>query len=194
MPPGAPRRPSYLFFAVVSIVSLGLDLGSKAWAKAHLEAPFRDVPGPFEVIKGVVTLKFRLTGNEGGAWGLLGGAPEAIRLPFFLVISVAAIVFILSLYRKLTPRQWALRWGLPLVFGGAAGNLVNRLQYHSVVDFIDISARWGGHERHWPTFNVADITIVAGVLLMAVDMFTPAKVGAPKPPAAGAPPESAPAK
>ena len=94
-----------------------------------------------------------------------------------------AIGFIVSLYRKLMPHQWALKWGLPLVLGGALGNLVNRLQFNYVVDFIDFRAGWvrwlngflSQHPRdHWPTFNIADIAIVAGVVLMAIDMFTPA--------------------
>jgi signal peptidase II len=59
-----------------------------------------------------------------------------------------------------------MRWGLPLALGGAMGNLADRVRYGWVVDFIDVS--WKGH--HWPTFNVADIAIVIGVGLMAVDM------------------------
>jgi signal peptidase II len=166
-------RPNYVFLAVLSIVSLGLDLASKAWAKARLEDAKSFADRRIEVIHD--TFAFIFAKNRGGAWGLLQDEPESIRRPFFLGISVLAIVFIVSLYRKLTPQQWALKWGLPLVLGGALGNLVNRIQYNYVVDFIDVSARWGGREHHWPTFNVADIAIVVGVGLMAVDMFTPRK-------------------
>jgi multidrug transporter EmrE-like cation transporter len=49
-----------------------------------------------------------------------------------------------------------------LALGGAMGNLVDRIRYGWVVDFIDISLRWGGRDHHWPTFNVADIAIFAG--------------------------------
>jgi signal peptidase II len=176
-------RPNYVFLAVVSIVSLALDLGSKAWAKGRLD----DAARPFterriEVVKD--TFSFMFARNRGGAWGLLQDEPESIRRPFFLAISVVAIAFIVSLYRKLTPQQWALKWGLPLVLGGALGNLINRVQYNYVVDFIDIRAGWirklngmlsENPTDHWPTFNVADIAIVVGVILMAVDMFTPRK-------------------
>ena len=55
--------------------------------------------------------------------------------------------------------------------GGAMGNLVDRIRYGWVVDFVDFYVRRGGQEHHWPTFNVADIAIVVGVGLMAIDML-----------------------
>jgi lipoprotein signal peptidase len=117
-------------------------------------------------------LSFDLTRNEGGAWGLLRNQPESIRRPFFLGISVLAIVFIISLYRRLTPEQRALKWGLPLVLGGALGNLVDRIRDNSVIDFINVHIPTGGQPYSWPTFNIADVGICVGVGLMAVDMFT----------------------
>jgi signal peptidase II len=195
--PATPQaRPNYVFLAVVSIVTLALDLGSKAWAKGRLDDAARAFTDRrIEVVKD--TFAFMFARNRGGAWGLLQDEPESIRRPFFLGISALAIGFIVSLYRKLTPQQWALKWGLPLVLGGALGNLINRVQYNYVVDFIDIRASWirkvngvlsDNPTDHWPTFNVADVAIVAGVILMAVDMFTPRKppavamVGAEGPP------------
>jgi signal peptidase II len=186
----------YVHLAVLATFSLALDLGTKGWAKGHLEGRRR-----MEVVTD--HLYFTFAKNRGGAWGLLQNEPESIRRPFFVVISVLAIVFIVSLYRRLTPQQWALRWGLPLVLGGALGNLINRIQFNYVVDFIDYSASWVAWVQglfsgavasdHWPTFNIADVAIVAGVVLMGVDMFTtrktpkpaaaaPASTGAPKPP------------
>ncbi|MBI4950976.1 MAG: signal peptidase II [Myxococcales bacterium] len=168
-------RPSYVFLAVTTGVSLGLDLASKGWAKAHFE---NNEGGPTSVVLidelfSKLSLSFIYAKNRGGAWGLLQDQSEAVRRPFFLVVSVAAIVFIVSLYRKLTPAQRALRWGLPLVLGGALGNLIDRIRYGFVVDFIDFFvAREGRPAWHWPTFNVADIAIVMGVALMAIDMFT----------------------
>jgi signal peptidase II len=190
-PPPAPSAPiaeppfppwqRYGFLAALSVVSLALDLGTKVWAKGHLEGHRR-----VEVLTN--HLYFTFARNRGGAWGLLQDEPESIRRPFFVVISVLAIVFIVSLYRRLTPQQWALKWGLPLVLGGALGNLINRIQYNYVVDFIDFRSNWIGWLNaqfsnaatdHWPTFNIADVAIVAGVVLMGVDMFTTRK--APRP-------------
>ena len=89
-------------------------------------------------------------------------------------------------YRRLQPRQYALKWGLPLVLGGALGNVFDRVRYGYVIDFIDYRADWiktfneliGKYYSrhvvtdHWPTFNVADIAICVGVALMAIDMLT----------------------
>jgi len=128
----------------------------------------------------------RLAYNPGGAWSLLREAPEAFRRVFFISVSVAAIVFIVSLYSRLQSRQRALKWGLALVLGGALGNLADRIVRSSVVDFVEYHAKWveslNSLLRHassswvvtdqWPTFNVADVWICIGVGLMAVDMFT----------------------
>jgi signal peptidase II len=154
--------PSYVFLLLVSLSTLAADVGSKAWAEHHLDG----YPGMVEVWKNHLALI--LARNRGGAWGLLQSTSENVRRPFFLLVSVAAIAFIMTLYRRLQPNQRALQWGLPLVLGGALGNVFDRIRYGHVIDFID--AHVG--ERHWPTFNVADIAICVGVGLMAIDMFT----------------------
>jgi signal peptidase II len=159
-------RPSYVFLAVVALVALGCDVATKAWAAHHLDG----YPGILEVWTGHLTLV--LARNRGGAWGLLQSTSENVRRPFFLLVSVAAIAFIMTLYRRLLPRQRALKWGLPLVLGGALGNVLDRIRYGQVIDFIDAHASYKGVDHHWPTFNVADIAICVGVGLMAVDMFT----------------------
>jgi signal peptidase II len=174
--------PAPSFLAAVSIISLVSDIGSKLWAEANLN-PYKG-GAPLELVKDRLTLMY--AENKGGAWGLLQGTREDVRRPFFLLVSVAAIAFIVTLYRRLTPRQQALKWGLPLVLGGALGNVFDRIRYGFVVDFIDFQADaiHKGNEiiakynpshqvtNHWPTFNVADIAICVGVGLMAVDMFT----------------------
>jgi signal peptidase II len=177
---GRPRA-SYVFLAVVSLVSLASDIGSKTWAEQHLER------SPVDVV--INHLSLRLAQNRGGAWGLLQSTSENVRRPFFLLVSLAAIAFIMTLYRRLQPRQRALQWGLPLVLGGALGNVFDRIRYGHVIDFIDYRADWMGKlnqvlfhspNDHWPTFNIADVAICVGVGLMAVDMFT-SKRG-PQPP------------
>jgi len=175
----SPYRPSYVFLFVVTVLNLVADLWSKYWAKSHFEAVKPGGSRRVVVIEDM--MNFIFAKNRGGAWGLLQDETEALRRPFFLIVSVAAIVFIVSLYRKLQKGQTALKWGLPLVLGGALGNLVDRIRYGYVVDFIDIYGNlpdWVASLgmkpglRHWPTFNVADISICVGVALMAIDMFT----------------------
>jgi len=166
--PAPAYHPSYVFLAVVSTVALVADLGTKLWAERRLDGPDAYFH-PVELIKG--NLDFMLAKNRGGAWGLLQDTPEYVRRPFFLLVSALAITFIVSLYRRLSPTQRALRWGLPLVLGGALGNLVDRIRYSHVIDFIHAHMKWGGRDHSWPTFNVADIAICIGVGLMAIDMF-----------------------
>jgi signal peptidase II len=175
-------RPTFLFFGIVSAISLVADVTSKAWAEITLSK--RTVVEP-SIILIKDHLTFTLAYNKGGAWGLLSQADENVRRPFFLLVSALAIGFIVSLYGRLAPNQRALKWGLPLVLGGALGNLSDRIIRSGVIDFIDYRADWiesmnrgvakvvrtWGVTDHWPTFNVADISICIGVGLMAVDMF-----------------------
>jgi signal peptidase II len=111
---------------------------------------------------------FRYVENPGAAWGFLATAPEWFRGPFFSVISVVAVVFIIGYFRKLEPQQTLLRVALALVFGGALGNCFDRFRMGYVIDFID----WHWYNKAtWPTFNVADAAISVGVGLMVLDML-----------------------
>jgi len=172
-PEGAPRKRSapYWFLAVVTLVSLVADIATKAWAQGYFEGLKKGAPRQLVLVEKYLAIIYAK--NRGGAWGLLQNETESLRRPFFLIVSVVAIVFIVSLYRKLAPGQTALRWGLPLVLGGALGNLLDRIRFGYVIDFVDMYMPWGGDIKHWPTYNVADIAICVGVGLMAIDMFTP---------------------
>lgn len=179
-------RPSLVLLATVSLTTLALDLWSKDWALRTLEVQHASgisIPKPITITP---WLSMVLARNRGGAWGVFQTASDDVRKPFFLVVSALAIALILYLYRRVHPKQHALKWGLPMVLGGAVGNLVDRVRHGWVVDFIDYKADWvrGLNELlsrlvdhhhitdHWPTFNVADIAICVGVGLMAVDVFT----------------------
>jgi signal peptidase II len=106
--------------------------------------------------------------NPGAAWSLLRDAPDWFRTPFFLSVSVAAMIFIVFYFRKTTPDQKWLRMALALVFGGAIGNFCDRVRLGYVIDFID----WHWFEKAtWPTFNIADSAITVGVVIMVADML-----------------------
>jgi signal peptidase II len=176
--PLEPQRPGVLFFASVACVALLVDVTTKAWAHRSLASADASIT----LVKDHLWLS--LAYNKGGAWGLLHDAPDLLRRPFFMTVSILAILFIVSLYRRLHSGQWALQWGLPLVLGGALGNLTDRVIRTGVVDFIQYRADWVGVMNtiihrvfpnwvvvdYWPTFNVADISICIGVGLMAIDM------------------------
>lgn len=181
-PAGGVTPPSYRFMALVATAVLVADALSKWWAEVTLAKLTLQEPS-IVLIDDVLT--FTLAYNRGGAFGMFAQEDDVWRQPFFLIVSVAAVAFIVSMYRKVLPGQRALRWGLPLVLGGAMGNLADRVAKGKVVDFIDYRADWvegmntliakvkdGWHiTSHWPTFNIADIAICTGIVLMALDMF-----------------------
>jgi signal peptidase II len=106
--------------------------------------------------------------NRGAAWGLMSGLPEAVRRPFFHVVIAAALLGIFLLFRSAPPDARLLRWGLTLIGGGAVGNWLDRVMGGYVIDFIDW--HWRHHpELHWATFNVADVAVTVGVVLVVLD-------------------------
>jgi signal peptidase II len=102
--------------------------------------------------------------NPGAAFSFLAEAPEWFRGPFFVAMTVVAVVVLLVVAARLPLEERWLRLALGGVLGGALGNVIDRLLYGEVVDFIDVY--WGPY--HWPAFNVADssITISVAVVLL----------------------------
>ncbi|HYZ89791.1 MAG TPA: signal peptidase II [Myxococcales bacterium] len=118
--------------------------------------------------------QFRYAENRGAAWGFLSGAGDRFRVPFFYLISVAAVIFIFSYFRKLGTSQRYLQIALALVLGGAIGNTVDRLIHGYVIDFIDWHWNdpfWQRPSLHWPTFNVADSAITVGLVMLFLEML-----------------------
>ena len=116
----------------------------------------------------------RYTQNRGAAWGVLAGAGEQFRVPFFYLVSLVAVIFIFSYYRKLTVSQRYLQIALAAVLGGALGNALDRILRGYVIDFIDwhwFDPNWLRPGLHWPTFNVADSGISVGLVLLFLEML-----------------------
>lgn len=114
---------------------------------------------------------FRYVENCASAFGMMSKVPESFRFPFFLVISILAAAFIPYLYKRTPANQTFMLYALPFVLGGAVGNLIDRLVYRFVIDFIDWYILFDGLNRHWPTFNIADVAIVIGIGLMILQML-----------------------
>jgi signal peptidase II len=150
-----------LLFLFVGLVTLAVDLGTKRWAEASLAAPRAALDG---------FARFILAHNPGAAGNMLQNAPATLRIPLFVAVTLGALVALALVYRR--AQSDAARLGVALVAGGAIGNLTDRLRHGYVTDFIDVSAVWGGVAHHWPTFNVADVAIVAGVALLGLSSFT----------------------
>jgi signal peptidase II len=132
---------------------------TKAWALGRL-----DTLRPVVVVPDFLHLV--LVMNPGVAFGIFAGVPPRWRW-VVTVFSVLALLLLATLAFRIVPRgSLASRLALGLVFGGAAGNLLDRWRLGAVVDFVDVFWR----SYHWPAFNVADSAITVGVCLLAVEL------------------------
>jgi signal peptidase II len=112
-------------------------------------------------------LELRYAENCGAAFGVLNRGPAWLRLALFGPAAIAATLGLLWLYwRGYGGVLFAV--GVPLIASGAVGNLVDRFRFGYVVDFIRFHIR---NAFVWPTFNVADITITVGVILLVLEGF-----------------------
>jgi signal peptidase II len=102
--------------------------------------------------------------NPGGAFGFMAGGSPGVRNLIFLGVAILAMGLIVYFYRS-TPRTYPyLAAALAGIFGGAVGNLIDRLRFGEVVDFLDFYL--GAY--HWPAFNVADSAITVGIAVFVM--------------------------
>ncbi len=136
----------------IALAVLALDRWTKHLVVQHLPQGATLIITPF--------LNLVHVRNAGGAFGM--GSQGGYRSSFFfIVVSLVAILVVISLLRKLPPRATLVRWSLGAVLGGGVGNLIDRLFYGRVIDFIDFHIS----QYHWPAFNVADSCITLGLAL-----------------------------
>lgn len=139
-----------MFFFIITAVLL-IDQGSKA-AVQMLMYLGESIP----VLPPVFYLTYIM--NPGAAFGILPN-----QKVLFITTGILLITGVLVGYRKLPPEKKLLRFSLGLVLGGALGNLLDRLRFGKVVDFLDF--------RVWPVFNLADTAIFIGVCLLAWELL-----------------------
>jgi len=107
------------------------------------------------------SFKLTLGFNEGASFGMMGGVMAGKPLLMAALTGALTLAFAVMAFRA----QHALeRAGFALVVGGALGNIIDRLRQGAVTDFLDFYWR----DWHWPTFNVADIAITLGAVLILV--------------------------
>lgn len=179
--------------ALLTGLWLVADQVTKYLAVEHLTLAFRPTQGlsqrvhvfvgenhpiPARAVEITSWWEHRYKENPGAAFSFLAGASESVRVPFFHLISVAAVIFILGYYRKLQDSQRYLQIALALVLGGAVGNAIDRVLHGYVIDFID----WHAGSAYWPTFNVADSGITVGLLMLLLERLFIKKPAAPPEP------------
>ncbi len=116
------------------------------------------IPGFFDIV---------FVRNPGAAFGFLATLPDQVRNPLFILVSILAVILIVFYHTRYLRSHRLVSVALGLVLGGAVGNLIDRLHYGMVVDFLDVHVG----PYHWPAFNVADSAISIGVGLMILDML-----------------------
>ena len=135
-----------LSVALIVLAIIALDQVTK-YLIVNALSPYDSI----EVFSFLHIVNVRNTGAAFGSFKSLGSS-------FFIIVSVAAIGFVVYLLMKRTYNTF----GLSLILGGAVGNLIDRILYGQVVDFIDFSI--GSY--HWPAFNVADSALTVGIIII----------------------------
>ncbi len=148
----------YAWFSAIAAAVMFLDQLTKyvVVQRFKLHESVRVIPGFFDLT---------YVRNPGAAFGFLAGAPGVWRSIFFITVSIVALAVIIALVRQTRDRLPLVAFSL--IAGGAVGNLIDRVRFGEVVDFID----WYYRTYHWPTFNIADSAITLGVGLLAIEML-----------------------
>jgi signal peptidase II len=148
----------YLWVTLIIGGVLILDQLTKYLIQTHvrLYSTITVIPGFFNITQ---------VRNRGAAFGILAGTNGYWRSLFFITVTIVAIAVIASLIWKTHERL--LLVAFPLIAGGAVGNLVDRIRYGEVVDFI----QWYVKSYYWPSFNIADSAISVGVGLLVIEML-----------------------
>ena len=150
------NRPNALAWLIVSAIVIALDQLTKHIALGALQ-PY----APHEVIPGL--LNWTLAFNTGAAFSFLHDAGGWQRWLFSALAITVSLVLIVWL-RRLPRSDWRTALPLSLVIGGALGNLIDRLRFGHVTDFIEVYYR----QWSWPAFNIADSAICVGAVLLIV--------------------------
>ena len=151
-----PNPPNALRWLLLSAAIIVADQITKLVALDHLQL-HESIP----VIGGL--LNWTLAYNEGAAFSFLSDAGGWQRWFFTILALVISVVLVVWL-RRTSRSDWHTALPLSLVLGGAIGNVVDRVRFGHVVDFIDVYyGTW-----HWPAFNIADSAISVGAVLLIV--------------------------
>lgn len=154
------KNKKYITLLIITTTSIIFDQITK-----YLIVRFVNYREDIDIIKNFLTITY--VHNKGAAFSLFSG----LNAYFFLIVALIAILFIFYFFLKLEENQKHLYIGFSLILGGALGNIIDRIRLKYVIDFIDI--HW--YDLHWPAFNVADILITSGIIILIIDAFITSK-------------------
>jgi signal peptidase II len=155
------RFRSLLLYLLIAVFVIILDQVSKSIIQLYLfEGEKVSVIGDL--------LYFRLVYNSGGAMGTRIG-PSWI----YLILTIVALAIIVRYFLTTPHAHWHIKTALAMIFGGAVGNLIDRVLYGRVIDFIDMDFPDIAflYIRRWFTYNIADAAITIGLIIFAVSIL-----------------------
>jgi signal peptidase II len=154
---------------VAFLIALGV-FGLDRWTKWIVQTQFsaydtkQVIPGFFNIVR---------SENPGVAFGMFADASSAARTPILIGVSVIAVALLAGMLWRIDRLDGFSATGLALIFGGAMGNVFDRVRLGSVTDFLDFYS--GSY--HWYTFNIADASICTGAGLLILSMLRSGKHG-----------------
>ena len=153
-------KKKYWILLIVFLVVIALDQSTKLMIQQTLplHKTVEIIPGFFNLIH---------VRNTGGAFGIFGGEKGPVGSVLFVVASLIAVGILVVLFLRVKEHEKTLAFSLALLLSGATGNLLDRLSYGEVIDFLDFHVSL----YHWPAFNVADSAISIGIGLMALELL-----------------------
>lgn len=153
--------PKNKWFLIAFTITLVADQVTKTMIvdRLHYGERLQVIPGFFDLTH---------VRNPGGAFSFFADGPAEWRFALFVGAAVVAMILLLVFLRRHAPQDRLSPMALGLILGGAVGNLIDRVVYGEVIDFLVVHLLFG---YTWPTFNVADSAIVVGVGILLVEMF-----------------------
>jgi len=150
----------YWILLIVLLLIIALDQSTKLIIQQTLplHKTVEIIPGFFNLIH---------VRNTGGAFGIFGGEKGHVGSVLFVAASLVAVGILVILFLRVKEHEKMLTFSLALLLSGAIGNLLDRLSYGEVIDFLDFYIS----PYHWPAFNVADSAISIGIGLMALELL-----------------------
>jgi signal peptidase II len=154
------RISRWVYIAIALVVFAG-DQATKTLVESSI---------PLHEVIPIIPHFFNLTRtqNPGAAFGLFSDAPSFWKTGLLIAVSVVLLVSIIGVVLRNRKIQWEAGVALALILGGALSNLLDRIRYGRVTDFLDFYVK----HYHWFTFNLADSAIVVGAGFLVIHMFT----------------------
>jgi len=153
-PAGGTQAPSVRMLVATPLSIVALDQVTKLWVMGHMDL-FQSWP----VLPGFFSITY--VRNPGAAFGLFASMSDLARMAILVGVSVLAVGLLTVFYLRSPYADRMSRVAAVLVMGGAVGNLIDRIRFGEVVDFLDVYLG----RYHWPAFNMADSCITIGITL-----------------------------